>query len=528
MPRKIKDSIYGYIEIDDNDVMSVIDNSAFQRLRDIRQTGYASVYPCSSHNRFSHSLGVYHLGGIVAKILEADFNRLIKNCKEFVINLDFSRYRKLFVLACLCHDIGHAPFSHSSEHFYLEHDSIWEQLRGVVRDKAVEWKNETGAPHEIMSALVALRQFKSVLKKIDEKSFFARCIIGLKYTDKNPETEIKNCFISLLNSNTIDVDKLDYLIRDSVTIGFKSVDIDYNRLLSSYCFRKKNDSIILTVNKSALSVLESVIFAHDMERKWIQNHPVILYEDYLVKYAVSECIKSYRTNEIDLFSYDAITEKGVGNDKERVVLLSDSDIISFLKKKSLDFILFKEFFDRKSRKKPVWKSEAEFNILFEKSSISGEAVKQLVERFEGIENSFKEDNLLPVINDDLIKKYSDKINLQKAIIKDTEIELKRAMDLFKLLKAVAEDNGMSFEYVIITSDKFNTGFDKAAFKQIQIYFPAIDMSKKLEDCIVSLQGQKKEKNKFFYLYINEKATEKFRKELIDKLLSYAQQNYLEL
>lgn len=70
-------------------------------------------------------------------------------------------------------------------------------------------------------------------------------------------------------------ERLDYLLRDSFVIGFSSVDIDYKRLLSAVCVaEKKSDSskkLVLAFNKSALSTLESVIIAHDMERKWIKN-----------------------------------------------------------------------------------------------------------------------------------------------------------------------------------------------------------------------------------------------------------------
>ena len=67
--------------------------------------------------------------------------------------------------------------------------------------------------------------------------------------------------------------------------------------------------LVLAFNKSALSTLESVILAHDMERKWIQNHPVIQYENYLVKYIISEVVKYYQHKNISIFSFPALTIK---------------------------------------------------------------------------------------------------------------------------------------------------------------------------------------------------------------------------
>ena len=61
-PKKFRDPVYGYIEIDDEIVHNIIDTAVFQRLRQIRQTSYEPLYPSSLHNRFVHSLGVYHLG----------------------------------------------------------------------------------------------------------------------------------------------------------------------------------------------------------------------------------------------------------------------------------------------------------------------------------------------------------------------------------------------------------------------------------------------------------------------------------
>ena len=225
---KIKDPVFGYIEITDDDLNAVINSAMFQRLRDIVQTSYSSVYPSAVHNRFTHSLGVYYLGKIAQSCLSRDIKRQHLATAE---NVD--KYGKTFLLACLMHDIGHSPFSHTGEHFYFKERNaaaqpmIWQKLLDELTDD--EFMSDlpdgkvVGAEHEVMSAYVSIVNYSHIFEKYD-KSFFTRCIIGLKYSDAS---DVRNCFIDLLNSKTIDVDKLDYLIRDSFTTGFKSINIDY-------------------------------------------------------------------------------------------------------------------------------------------------------------------------------------------------------------------------------------------------------------------------------------------------------------
>ena len=130
--KRFKDPIYGYIDIEEIIISDIIDTAGFQRLRNIIQTSYSPLYSSAVHNRFVHSLGVYHLGCIVSKSIAKDKD-------EFVEIENVERYLKIFELACLLHDLGHAPFSHTGEEFYLEngkrdllHNFIIE-LTGVKR-----------------------------------------------------------------------------------------------------------------------------------------------------------------------------------------------------------------------------------------------------------------------------------------------------------------------------------------------------------------------------------------------------------
>jgi hypothetical protein len=112
--KRFKDPIYGYIEIDASLIMQVVDTAEFQRLRDVIQTSYSPLYSSAVHNRFAHSIGVYYLGKMAAEA----FHESIR-AKSLQVPENISQYIEVFELACLLHDVGHAPFSHTGEQFYL-------------------------------------------------------------------------------------------------------------------------------------------------------------------------------------------------------------------------------------------------------------------------------------------------------------------------------------------------------------------------------------------------------------------------
>ena len=299
--KKIKDPVYGYISVPSFYTKNIVDTAVFQRLRRVIQTSYSPLYASALHNRFSHSLGVFHLGCIVAKKLKEVIRK-----KKFLDEVSSEKYADTYELACLLHDVGHAPFSHTGEIYYKNEDfkvcDLHERLSDLIASeefrKDLPGESGSAAPHEIMSAIIAIDKFGDVLKDIADKELFARCITGYKYCVKTKENQIKNCFISMLNSKVIDVDRLDYLIRDAYTSGFATTSIDYVRLLKSItivCEKDKNGSRYeIAYRKDAVSIIENVVYAHDAERKWIQNHPVVIYEAYILK-GILENLKLFFT-----------------------------------------------------------------------------------------------------------------------------------------------------------------------------------------------------------------------------------------
>lgn len=268
--KRLKDPLYGYITIATDVARKIVDTPTFQRLRRVMQTSYSPLYSSSIHNRFIHSLGVFHLGSLASSTIVNQIN----SKKINIINIDV--IQKTFLLACLLHDVGHAPFSHTGEKFYLDDiDSnkyrfVHERLKGIVNsasftDDVPVGDSNSAAPHEVMS------------------------------------------------------------------------------------------------------VIENVVFAHDAERKWIQNHPTVLYEIYIIQHIINELNTKFSTHEKKLFSEGTLSREGIiFEDDVKVSLMCDDDLIFLLKSKLSD-PLSKEYFDRNSRRNPIWKSESEYKSYLKNS-----------------------------------------------------------------------------------------------------------------------------------------------------------------
>lgn len=505
--KRFKDPIYGYIDIDESIISNIVDTAGFQRLRNVIQTSYSPLYSSAVHNRFVHSLGVYHLGCIVSKSIGNSKN-------EYAEIEQIERILEIFEIACLLHDLGHAPFSHTGEEYYLEkgkrdilHNEIVELTTDVDLDEEIKSKNYKAAPHELMSVIVALRDYDFLFKNDAEKSFFARCILGYPYVKKeDSKYSFLNCIISLLNSSVIDVDKLDYLIRDAYITGFDTVSIDYVRLLQSIKLRKEEQVYQVVYTKGAISVIENVVYAHDAERKWIQNHPVVQYESYLLQSAIEALKNKYE--HINLFSYDALTENGIEIfENYKVSLLCDADITFLMK--NLDSDSGKEYFQRKDRRHPLWKSEAEYKAIFNVGYT--DTIFEIVEN--GLEGLCKylnfvcksqeiNENALNACKKDIenAQALHSKVLTKKENIEAMISEKRRHLQWLEALKSFAEEEGIAFDFVILKANQFNSGFAKDAFAKIQIEFNTLQKPCYFEKVTNTLKAEKSSREKFFYLF----------------------------
>ncbi|MEE1176916.1 MAG: HD domain-containing protein [Paludibacteraceae bacterium] len=386
--KRILDSVHGYIRIEEEYIKNVIDTEYFQRLRRIEQTSTRALFPSARHDRFIHSLGVFHLG---SKIVE-NLRKYYKS-DEIGFNLDviFNSYRA----ACLLHDIAHSPFSHTFEAYFDNNKSkLREILMSIVdsQDFRDDWENSSdrSAPHERMSAIVAIKIYREFLENVNHSDIelLARMIIGLYYRDTtNEEKSFRNAMIDLIHGDVIDADGLDYVCRDAWASGYSTTRVDVERLVSSIRIEKDNTGkYTLCFTSKALNEIESVLKVKTFQQYYVINHHTVTYEQKLLVESVKSaalsligCDDSLNREDLDTQKENAIrnlcsiyafikpnenTELGVyTKNKVRIALPMDDDFV-FLLKEVRDDKYVKQWLSRQYELKPLWKSKAEFYALF--------------------------------------------------------------------------------------------------------------------------------------------------------------------
>lgn len=277
----IYDIVHGYIEIMP-DMLTIIDDQSFQRLKFISQMTANHLYPSANHTRFEHSLGVM-------KLAEDFFDKLEDTLREYLKKEDTKTENEIIndlkmhlLYSALLHDVGHAPLSHLGESLYDENQIEENIVKFGIKLSAIE----KGSAHEKMSCLVILKNLKDKLEKIYSFDYelLCRIITGTYY---NSDYWYKDIVISIVNSKTIDVDKLDYLLRDNFMTGKVGPEIDIKRLIESVTiFRKK-----LVFSKLGLSSIQKVIDCRDSIYLWVCNHHTVVYTDYIYLEILKHMIK---------------------------------------------------------------------------------------------------------------------------------------------------------------------------------------------------------------------------------------------
>jgi HD superfamily phosphohydrolase len=379
-PEKIvRDAVHGYIHLDAEYCKSIIDTPNFQRLKRLEQTNARPLYPCAHHDRFIHSLGVYHLGRTAFEFIE-------KNSKEELKmrRLNWDAVKINFEIACLLHDIGHAPFSHTFEGYYdtveidrllitipaedrtEERDLFFNDYRGATKQPA---------PHEKMSALLVLTEYYSTLVGIGgvDPFLIARMILGLEYSDtKKEELCFNNCFINLLNGDTIDVDKLDYYARDQWATGHVSKMLDFERLFSSMYIKKHDNSTKydLCFHKRAIDDILALIETKKMIAVSMHSHHIVKYDEYILTKAIIEVSNLITKSDNQETIREIISLEALNKSKAHQVgmfkfqLLTDDDLIYILKYYMDQSPYAREWFNRDYRLKAVWKTFADYKYFF--------------------------------------------------------------------------------------------------------------------------------------------------------------------
>ncbi len=250
----INDPVYGFISIPFDIVFDLIEHPFFQRLRRIRQLGLTCfVYPGANHTRFQHAIGAMHLMGMAIDIIRSKGHEISREEAEAV------------TIAILLHDIGHGPFSHGLENSIIE-----------------------GINHEEISLL-----FMKRLNNI----FNGKLELAIKiYTGSYPKK-----FLHQLVDSQLDMDRLDYLRRDSFFTGVTEGAIGSDRIIKM--LNVKNDNLVLELK--GIYSYEKFLIARRLMYWQVYFHKTVVASEYLL-IKILQRAKYLSLNGVKLFAPPAL------------------------------------------------------------------------------------------------------------------------------------------------------------------------------------------------------------------------------
>ena len=284
----INDPIYGFITIPSSIIFELIEHRYFQRLRRISQMGMSYlVYPGAHHTRFQHAIGAMHL---MQKAVQTLIFKGVKISTE---------ESEALYIAILLHDSGHGPFSHAMEHSIVE-----------------------GIDHESISLL-----FMSELNK----EFNNRLTLAIQIFSDNYH---RNFFYQLI-SGQLDMDRLDYLKRDSFYTGVSEGSINSERLISM--LNVVSDKLV--VEEKGIYSVEKFIIARRLMYWQVYLHKTSLVAEQLLtrllkraKYLVTNGVDINASKHLSFFLNCSITKKSINSEiLDEFANLDDNDIISAMK-----------------------------------------------------------------------------------------------------------------------------------------------------------------------------------------------------
>jgi HD superfamily phosphohydrolase len=227
----INDPVYGFIKVPYDVVFDLIEHPLFQRLRRIRQLGLTHfVYPGANHSRFQHAIGAMHLMGLAIEVIRSKGNEITEEEAKSV------------TIAILLHDIGHGPFSHSLEHSLIRSTS-----------------------HETIS----LMYMEQLNKAFDGQLGQAIEIFRNRYHKK---------FLHQLVSSQLDMDRLDYLRRDSFFTGVTEGVIGSDRIIKM--LNVKDDQ--LAVDEKGIYSIEKFLIARRLMYWQVYLHRTVVSAEQLL------------------------------------------------------------------------------------------------------------------------------------------------------------------------------------------------------------------------------------------------------
>jgi len=283
----LNDPIYGFIGIESEIIFELLEHPFFQRLRRISQMGLSYlVYPGARHSRFEHALGAMYL-----------MNKTVTVLRKKGVEISNAEKEALSI-AILLHDIGHGPFSHALEESFL-----------------------IDTHHEALS----LGYMELLNKQFDGKLSLAIKIFNGQYSRK---------FMGQLVASQLDIDRLDYLKRDSFYTGATEGNINSQRIIEM--FNVVEDELV--VEEKGLFSVEKFIMARRLMYWQVYLHKTGLAAElllsHLMQYARSLVVKGEIDNVIEPLKSFFLTQKPSMIDKdllERFSRLDDTDILASLK-----------------------------------------------------------------------------------------------------------------------------------------------------------------------------------------------------
>lgn len=225
----LRDPVHGFVRADALEA-ALISTRPFQRLRQIRQLGFAYlVFPGAEHSRFGHALGAMELAGRLYDAVAGRSEGILETGSR-------ARGRRLVRAAALLHDIGHAPFSHSAEDLFadgIDHEEMTHLLLGVPEMEAAFERHGEGLGVEDV-----------------------RRVLGAR-------TEGAERLLSRMVSGELDVDKMDYLLRDSLYCGVRYGTYDLDRILDTVLPIEdpETGAFGLGVSEGGIHAVEALILA---------------------------------------------------------------------------------------------------------------------------------------------------------------------------------------------------------------------------------------------------------------------------
>jgi hypothetical protein len=288
---KIRDPIHKGISLSPAET-AVADSPWVQRLRGIGQTGFAHLpFPGATHSRFSHSLGVLHLAGRAFDHAYEDWTFSDPTARE--------RFRAVVRMAALCHDLGHAPFSHCTE-FAMP----------PLADLQLDWlaPAERRATHEDYTlAILAHTSLADTIRA--HFPFTGRHVAALIAHEVRVGDDFfrdggfdHRQLLSQIVSSELDVDRLDYLVRDATYTGASYGHVDVDWLLTNLTTWVADGAVRLGLDGRAIYAFDDFLISrHHMFLMVYFHHSSVIYEEMLRRHVQSDACTWSLTGDLDAY-----------------------------------------------------------------------------------------------------------------------------------------------------------------------------------------------------------------------------------